>query len=384
MGAALTKYEFAVLAGFLLLYPFYLWSSGYPQVADILLLGFALFRLPVLISRNGGRTNLNEPVLVLGLFAGLAFLINALHFIFDHDKRFILSSLYYIYNALVFMIMRYLFHQISGRQIRIFVFLIVAVLAAQIFMYPLLSEPGIRFSGSFNNPNQLTYWALLMCCMGLMLADHYNIKLREILVLVLATALIALSLSRIGLISIALVWLIVLFTMRKTQNTWILFLSMALLTILGVSWLSFSSGMGGVNDLAGGIIDRFQQQSDLYYAAWINRGFERMTDQPFWLIFGAGEGGFDRFEVSGSEKVIELHSGLGTVLFSYGITGFLLFSYFLYLLGRGASRLEILIIGVLLIFSLSHQSFRFAMFWAVLGVLAAMKDRRKSLTLPPI
>lgn len=380
MAIALKKYEFFVLSGFLILYPFYLWSSGYPQIADILLFGFALWRLPALISGGRGKINLHKPVLILGLFAGLTFLINALHYIFDHDIRFILSSLYYIYNALVFITMHYLFRNISENQMRVFIFLILAVLAAQLLMFPFLSESGLRFSGSFNNPNQLTYWSLLMCCIGLVLAQDYSIQLKEILLLVLATALIALTLSRIGLISIALVWLIVFFMMRKTQTAWILFLSTALITILGVGWLSHLTGFGGLEEITGGIIDRFQQQSDLYQAVWVNRGFERMIDQPFWLIFGAGEGGFDRFDVSGSDKIIELHSGLGTILFSYGIAGFFLFSYFLFLLARGATRLEIFLIGVLLIFSLSHQSFRFAMFWTVLGVLAAMQERRKNLT----
>src|SRR5918994_582076 len=54
------------------------------------------------------------------------------------------------------------------------------------------------------------------------------------------------------------------------------------------------------------------------------RGYDRIWRHPEHLVFGAGEGAGLRFTEFGG-LVKEMHSTLGTVLFSYGIVGFSLF-----------------------------------------------------------
>src|SRR2546422_1043712 len=53
------------------------------------------------------------------------------------------------------------------------------------------------------------------------------------------------------------------------------------------------------------------------------RGYDRMTNHPQYLLFGAGEGAYYRFQ---SAWPRELHSSYGTLLFCYGIFGTALFT----------------------------------------------------------
>ena len=57
-----------------------------------------------------------------------------------------------------------------------------------------------------------------------------------------------------------------------------------------------------------------------------SRGYNRIYEYPEQILLGAGERGRWRF---GPGHEHELHSSFGTVLFSYGIVGFVLFSTFL-------------------------------------------------------
>ena len=71
---------------------------------------------------------------------------------------------------------------------------------------------------------------------------------------------------------------------------------------------------------------------------------------------------------------MEIHSSAGTILFSYGIVGALLFLVFTWRLIRGArARLVITLLPPLL-YTGAHQGLRFTTLWVVLAAFVALKD----------
>jgi hypothetical protein len=98
------------------------------------------------------------------------------------------------------------------------------------------------------------------------------------------------------------------------------------------------------------------------------RGYDRIWNHPWHLAFGAGEGAYGRFR---SGYLGEMHSSVGTLLFSYGIAGCLLLIFFLILVIKQNKFTEYFILIPLLIYSLTHMGLRFSYFWIVIAFLAA-------------
>jgi hypothetical protein len=135
------------------------------------------------------------------------------------------------------------------------------------------------------------------------------------------------------------------------------------------------SGVGPVADAIEASQDRVLNRSSRSDASFFQeRGYDRIWRNQQYLLLGAGEGGLSRFDDTAYVKNMEIHSSAGTILFSYGIVGALLFLVFTWRLIRGArARLVITLLPPLL-YTGAHQGLRFTMLWVVLAVFVALKD----------
>jgi hypothetical protein len=103
------------------------------------------------------------------------------------------------------------------------------------------------------------------------------------------------------------------------------------------------------------------------------RGYDRIVEHKQHVILGAGEGGFRRWDETAHVKNMEIHSSAGTILFSYGIIGSILFVVFAWRVVRGAPwRLSLLLVPPLL-YTIAHHGLRFTLLWIVLSVFVALK-----------
>ncbi len=367
-----TKPYFFVTLFFLFLFPFYLWSPGYPQIADIffVIVGAILFPR-ILLSKSN---LIQDPAFWLGSFAFLTFVINLLHYTFLPDIRFFLSSMFYLYNTAIFLFFRYTFRQINHNYIDFFVRFLIFILLFQLAFSGFVQGP--RTTGTFSNPNQLAYWALLISSIALALAYQRQFEFKHFVILALSSLLIVMSVSRSGLISMSLLLLIPLFFMKIDGRTKLAFAFIGLIFVfllpLGITALLQSNTL----DYLTLFENRFKAQSDPSYALWINRGFERFADQPIWFLIGAGEGGFERFQTTAKPFNLEVHSGIGTLFYSYGILGGTFFCIFYWSLVKRAGAIGLSLLLILLVYNVAHQAIRFSMFWVFLGILAAMQDRK--------
>jgi hypothetical protein len=102
------------------------------------------------------------------------------------------------------------------------------------------------------------------------------------------------------------------------------------------------------------------------------RGYDRIWKYPQYVLAGAGEGDYDRFE---AER--ELHSSFGTMLFSYGVVGLVLFLAVLYQSLRSTPLLVKIYVLSVLLYGLTHQGLRFSWFWMLLGIAAGIGSLRR-------
>ena len=106
------------------------------------------------------------------------------------------------------------------------------------------------------------------------------------------------------------------------------------------------------------------------------RGYDRLIEYPAYLVFGAGEGAFWRFsENEGYGQ--ELHGALPTILFSYGVMGFVLFMTAILMIVWRQPALIWAILALTLLYGLAHHSIRFTGFWVLLAFIAGGRNIRR-------
>jgi hypothetical protein len=103
----------------------------------------------------------------------------------------------------------------------------------------------------------------------------------------------------------------------------------------------------------------------------MHRGYIRLIQNPQYLAFGAGEGGFERLTQDVEKQGKELHSTLGTILMSYGLVGLSLFALLLFVIFSRAPAASIAYFVPVMLFSITHTGIRSSEFWVYLALVYA-------------
>jgi hypothetical protein len=99
------------------------------------------------------------------------------------------------------------------------------------------------------------------------------------------------------------------------------------------------------------------------------RGYNRLWENPEYLVFGSGEGAPWRFADSGRAMRMEIHSTFGALAFNYGVVGLSMFFALMAAVFRGALRRHILYAVPLFLYALTHQGLRFTSLWVFFGLV---------------
>ncbi len=352
---------FTVWFIYLVAKPLYFFPKGLPQISDMVLVAGMVPAAVMMFMRSESRVSM--AALTGGMFASLAVAVNIVNYIFLPDMKFILSGLYYPYNFLIFLFVVELFHRNAGLMTRLTVAGIFAGLIAQFVTIGFFTDGAHgRLSGDFKNPNQLAYWALLSAAMLVFLKRNSKFGIIELGAIAVAAYMQTLALSKAGIIAFGLFAVVLVFTPQVPRFAKI---AIAFLALFAGSYFLFSSQQeyGAVAERVVNRLGTIGLEPDDSFAG---RGYDRMTQYPLYMIVGAGEGGFERFRNWGGPG--ELHSGLATILFSYGVLGFLLFVSFLFVIFRGQAWYYTAILFTVLLFSLTSQTIRFTHTWVFLGI----------------
>jgi len=350
-------------AVYLFLTPFYVFASGLPQPGDL----FVIVLVPIALRRWNGRLPVPALPAVRALcwFTLWVFVVDYVwtialgNFSLFGPDSLVLYPLYYIYNTLLFLVGIVLFQRHGERFLRVTLFvtyLSVAMLVVASFFH----QTGIRGSIFFNNPNQLGYYGLLAACLVVLL--HWRLRLRlwtSGAIIACCGYLAALSASRSAIGGIAILLTLLVFSNPRIA------LGVAAAAIL----LLFAGGL--IIDAINAAEDRVRnRRSNVGF--FEERGYARIREHPEYLVFGAGEGGLSRF-AENRRSQYEIHSSGGTVLFSYGLIGTLVFLAFLWYTVRGVRwRLSFVLIPPLF-YGLAHQGLRFTTLWVLLALFVALK-----------
>lgn len=351
--------ELLVWAGFILLSPFYVMPNGRPQPADIV----SLALLPLLMRGQRPRmpAHWRRVVLALAAFCGYVVAVNAIWGVLLLDRRApnigaVSMVLFYVFNAYIFVAGVLLYVRHGARFIAVTVWATVLTAAGQVFLLALSGGDDYRESLFFNNPNQLGYFTLLAASTIAFAYTRARVRWWVAGSAIAGAALLAaLSLSKAAMFGLAFVALAA--ALRKPA----LLAVAAGVLLVGASLRDPAELLQKVDDRMAGIGASDDDTLE-------GRGFTRITMYPEYLAFGAGEVGYDRY----GSFAGELHSSWATVLFSYGVVGFVLFLRFLTSALRHLRWPDVLFLLPTVFYGFTHQGLRFRFFWVFLAVVSVV------------
>jgi hypothetical protein len=359
----------AILGSYVLLKPFYILPSGLPQPADMLLAMALPFALTLPLPSQS--EHIRGVQLWMTVFCCYAALVSLSWSFVLMDPKVALFAAHYSFNlCLLIIVLRVgqLYPEATFRVIAYAISISAIIQAADIaFAY---DAARLRQIASFDNPNQLGYWSLLLLCIFWSIAGEIRIRwyiqAPTLACLLYASAS---SLSKASMISIAL--LCMLHFLRKPKLFFV--------ALLGVAAAFVVLEGSALVEHVSGRLENMNRESD---GTLESRGYVRILGYPEYIVVGAGEGALYRFgDVDGDQKVREIHSTLGTILFSYGLIGLAAFGAAMWRLYQLSSAARLIYLLTPFLYGFTHQGLRFSFLWllfAVLAVLGATSGRRRA------
>jgi len=355
----------------LMIGPFYIFGSGMPQPGDwilALLLAYIFFNG---IAPQSFR--LVQIINQLRWFVVYVCLVTFFwYFFIDQSKevRFptIFFPAFYIFNFLIFRTTFVLSEYFKKDFLIMTAYAIGLSLISQTMLSFVLGSTTSRNALFFNNPNQLGYYALLSG--SLFIYAMRFVKLNSIFQIVTYLAFFYLTLLSAS--KAALAGSVILITLAVLNQGLLNIRQLLVLALAAgsISYFVLNQKLG--SDLLSYSLGRFQTIGQSKDDSYEGRGYDRIINNPEYLLFGAGEGGYSRFDTL--LKHGEIHSSFGTLLFCYGIIGFSLFFRFLFSVFRGSKLFGLLYFIPVAAYSVTHQGLRDSLFWVFLGVVCILNE----------
>ncbi len=364
--------EGIVILVYFALKPLYLSASGTLQISDIiLLLGMGVF-----LYCNKGRLRFPpQGFQLFSLFAVLLsyqFIINLVWSAFLNDISISKHSLYYLFNFFAFFTCLYIGEKIGIDRLK-------KAVAAGAFYSVIITAVGLLFfqnnssrsTGFFENPNQLGYYAIIMITVTILCRDQMS-KFKMITVVTISIWSIIASLSKAAIIAVfgEILVLILFFQKKKTARRLAIQLILLGVVGLGVYMLFFSESdlilrYPTLAAMRHRILNMSKEgDTNLAYG----RGYARVFEMLPHILWGTGEGGYDRFI---ARHGTEVHSTFISLLTCYGLIGLTGYVYLFYkCMGKGKQLINnaIMMTGLFL-YAITHNGIRNTLLWMVLAVM---------------
>lgn len=343
--------------------PFYLWSSGLPQVADFIFLIFN-FLVFYCVRRTEFTYQAKMLVKLLSIFVLYITIINLIWAMIWGSYKPILYSLFYIYDFLLFFSIVMLGRNVFECKIISLSFPVSMIFLCLLF--PIFFDSSLsRQSLTFNNPNQLGAFALFTCAICCIFYEVNNEKSFNrtwfIVGFLSALFLIFLSMSVSAILSVVL--LILIFSIRNFTKIKLITYSFGLVSIVVLSFSIFS--LIDDNYITDTIKTRVERKESVAqsHSFLEERGYDRIYNYTDYLIFGHGEGEMEKYE----SFAAEVHSIFGTVIFSYGFVGTIIYLTILIYLNF-QFKLSLYLWPIYL-YGSTHQSLRDPLYWVAMAFI---------------
>ena len=314
---------------FILLKPLYLLPSGSLQVGDVMI----VLSLVCLIAHKGMSFRIERDDLPLVAFVLCVIVINSCYFAFYGSFSFLLYTLYYVFNLFTVLMLRQFID--DGR----FLSIVVAVVRATLIVQVAARVLGLgdwydadRYMGTFNDPNQLGFFVLSSFLFIKIVESKTGLK-HCYLDDVMAIFLIVETASTAMLLSIAVYYAgrVVHLIVEKNAYRWIVLAVCIVCLVPAVAWYvtwdggtSVETGNETVDFAIGRVLEKVEKvgagggsYSD---SLLLDRNWDKLVEYPQMLLYGAGEGEWERFELAYAAN--EVHSTILGLLFYYGVVPF--------------------------------------------------------------
>lgn len=364
---------------YLIFKPLYFFDSGIPQIADFLLLiPFTLFAFSI----NFKKLFRNRGILYLLLFFSVVSVVNLTYHFIDSDSvystSYIFAILYFGFNIYFFVFCFTVFKSFIKKDFEYLVYVIFIALAMEYVLLITGYDKGIdndfknRAYLSFNNPNQLSYYCLILSGITLFVVKKIPIKRYLVsLILSLSFVLIVCATSRPAIIGALILISLYYFVVCKKH----VFKELLVFIIPILLFLVFNTEQ--MQEDFKRIDKRFAKVEYAGKTDLVERGFMRVVDNPNMLIYGAGEGNYERFVKNESLLPSEFHSAIGSVWFSYGLAGITSFGLFLFYIFKKLRVFDLITFLPILLYNLFHNGMRFSLLWFFLALLFAISTNVK-------
>lgn len=322
---------------FIALKPFYLRSSGTFQISDVV---FVLSFIAWLFNKRG-RVTLTNGNEYFSLFILCVFVINIVYTLIYPESitstrasdNLLVNILYYLYNFLVVIqFSDYTRHDPFLKSL-LRISIVNIIFQAVVYMLGIgryLAD--IRYQGTFNDPNQLSFFLFMSFLIVFILSSYFEDKSRkQSSFLVFGLFLIVFFLVSqagstgilLGIVAFSVSMIIAFLHSERGPAFFALRIIFAL--VMGIVIIVLILGFSNISTSQNYMMQRVFEKINKAVVGGIKvlieeRGLDKVYKFPQYLFFGSGEGNYLRFATS----AFEIHSTIPSILFTYGILPFLL------------------------------------------------------------
>lgn len=356
----------AVWVLFLMFDPIYMFKSGLPQPADLLIVLMG----PFVLTRWNGRLRARSLRVTRGLMMFMGYVLLSVlvwsliynTWTTDYKQGFLIAPLFYLFDVYVFLVILVMYERFGERFVWLTVRVILISVFVQVTMTFIYTRGGtLRTYGLFNTSNQLGYFSILTASIVLLGQRRLQLSSLQVMLGQFCCAYLALlSASRAALLSVAILGMVAIINRFRT------------ILVLG----AFAAFLAFVANPFEAAIERSRNriENDQSLGFFEERGYDRLVNNPEYLVLGAGEGRYARFASTTAIGTHELHSSIGTLVFCYGVVGLSLFLAFLAKVVSGSGLRRTLLLLPPAAYGLTHQGLRFTMFWVLLAIVVMLND----------
>ena len=368
--------------------PLYLLPSGSFQIGDFLFVAAVAVHFITKKEKRPQNLILKDERSLLVFIIGVL-IINSIYWLAIGSFDFLLSSAYYVFNFLIVLFVADVL-QSDVTRTRFLDGLCNAckiVMLFQLIVYVTGTghdyiEAKHRHLGTFNDPNQYAVYILL--CMLIMLVAYNGVNIRSGFWFLLGTALIIPSGSVGAIISIGIfLTLFIILTAVKADKKKVLMVIACVAVIAAVlavvkSLTGYTLHIGVVDMM----ISRFREKAgsisgfgDIFNYLVNDRIWNRVFEQPKYLLYGAGEGAHIRFD----PMAHEIHSSILGPPFYYGIVpSFFLFRW-VYLKLKNINGFQFCVYAAIIAESMILVNYRQPLFWLLFTLAGSANAESGSL-----
>jgi hypothetical protein len=370
------------------LLPVYIFRSGGIQPVDICLVIVIIAALSIKKESKYDTSELISNAHYLVPYVIWATIVNIGYLMIDADYLFgyIFAIIFVIYNFIIFYSFIRIFAKLLDDKNFMIIYsgLLLSILLA--FLVKGAYEEGSRNALSFNNPNQLGYFAIIIMSYAIILinikskmgVETTRYQMADIALILCANFFAVLSASRGAIAGIAILDVWLLFNLINVKNAKML-ISTGMATLIAIAYILFINPTfvqeqlearpgRSITDINPEIVAKDQVQRNLTQLESLFGGLQ--------LFVGEGGSGRSVMPSQGTffghqRRGIEVHNTFGSVLKIYGIIGLILFLIWAVKIFNATFNLKAILFvwAALMGYNMTHNGIRFRALWILLSFL---------------